>query len=318
MIDLLIADSGSSAALKEKPRAVFDVCPSPPLNWTDFAAYNLVTLARAGVPAELISMPLAGATGPVTLAGSVVQHAAESISGLTIHQLAEPGAPIVWGGAPAIFDMSSGSAPMGAIETAMLDLACAQVGKYFGLPTHAYLVASDSKLVDAQAAMESSMSAVLGALAGINMISGAGMLDSLACHSLEKLVIDAEAIASAQRLARGIEARTETLALGMFSQTGLHGDFLKLKETRALFRCEQHFASTIIGRSSRGENDDEVLNDTFSRARHRVRELRSSYLPAVLSAETRSRLLGIAARETRLVGLAGLPGIEQTAPILGI
>jgi trimethylamine:corrinoid methyltransferase-like protein len=144
------------------------------------------------------------------------------------------------------------------------------------------------------------------------------MLDSLACHSLEKLVIDAEAIASAQRLARGIEARTETLALGMFSQTGLHGDFLKLKETRALFRCEQHFASTIIDRSSRGENDDEVLNDTFSRARQRVRELRSSYSPAALSAETRSRLLGIAARETSLVGLAGLPGIEQTAPILGI
>src|SRR4029077_8254386 len=210
----------------------------------------------------LISMPLAGATGPVTMAGSVVQHAAESISGLTIHQLAEPGAPIVWGGAPAIFDMSSGGAPMGAIETAMLDLACAQVGKYFGLPTHAYLVASDSKLVDPQAAMESSMSAVLGALAGINMISGAGMLDSLACHRLEELVIDAEAIASAQRLARGIEARTETLALGMFSQTGLHGDFLKLKETRALFRCEQHFPSTIIDRISRGENDDEALHDT--------------------------------------------------------
>src|ERR1700745_4366485 len=127
---------------------------------------------------------------------------------------------------------------------------------------------------------------------------------------------------SVQKMGRrgvcGIEARTETLALGMFSQTGLHGDFLKLKETRALFRCEQHFASTIIDRRSRGKNYDEMLNDTFFRARQRVRELRSSYLPAVLSAETRSRLLGIAARETRLVGLAGLPGIEQTAPILGI
>jgi hypothetical protein len=104
----------------------------------------------------------------------------------------------------------------------------------------------------------------------------------------------------------------------MFSQTGLHGDFLKLKETRALFRCEQHFPSTIIDRISRGENDDEALHDTFSRARQRVRELRSSYSPAVLSAETRTRLLGIAARETSLVGLAGLPGIEQTAPLLGI
>ena len=93
---------------------------------------------------------------------------------------------------------------------------------------------------------------------------------------------------------------------------------VKLKETRALFRCEQHFPSTIIDRSSRAENDDEALHDIFSRARQRVRELRSSYSPAALPAETRSRLLGIAARETRLVGLAGLPGIEQTAPILGI
>src|SRR5438094_6541452 len=114
-----------------EPRAVFDVCPSPPLNWSEFASQNMVELARAGVPAEIVSMPMAGATAPVTLAGSVVQHAAECISGITIHQLAAPGAPIVWGGAPAIFDMRTGTTPMGAIETVMLDLACSQVGKHF-------------------------------------------------------------------------------------------------------------------------------------------------------------------------------------------
>ncbi len=124
--------------------------PSPPLNWSEFASQNLVDLARAGVPAEIVSMPLAGATAPVTLAGSVVQHAAECISGIVIHQLAQPGAPIVWGGAPAIFDMRTGRTPMGAIETAMLDLGCAEVGKYLGLPTHAYLVAGDGRMIDAQ------------------------------------------------------------------------------------------------------------------------------------------------------------------------
>ena len=187
-----------------------------------------------------------------------------------------------------------------------------------GLPTHAYLVAGDSKLVDAQAAMESGISAVMGALAGINMISGAGMLDSLACHSLEKLAIDAEAIASAQRLAAGIEARTDTLAIGMFSQTALHGDFLKLKETRALFRSEQHFPSPVIERASRSESEEEIPRDTFSRARARVTELLGSYPAPAPPAERRSRLLGIASRETSLGGLAGRPGIEQTAPILGI
>jgi trimethylamine--corrinoid protein Co-methyltransferase len=177
LLELLVIECGGREALRRQPRAIFDVCPSPPLNWSEFASQNLVDLARAGVPAEIVSMPLAGATAPVPLIGSVVQHAAECISGITIHQLAQPGAPIVWGGAPAIFDMRTGKTPMGAIETAMLDVACAQVGKYLGLPTHAYMVTGDGRLIDAQVEMESGMSTVLGALAGINMISGAGMLD---------------------------------------------------------------------------------------------------------------------------------------------
>jgi trimethylamine--corrinoid protein Co-methyltransferase len=309
MIELLAAASGGHEALKAKPRAVFDVCPSPPLNWSAFAAQNLVELARAGVPAEMISMPLAGATAPVTLAGAIVQHAAESLAGITIHQLANPGAPLVWGGAPAIFDMSTGNAPMGAIETAMLDLGCAQIGKSLGLPTHAYLVASDSWLIDAQAGAESGGSALLGALAGINMISGAGMLDFLACHSLEKLVIDAESIASAQRLLEGIVPRTETLALGMFAQTGLSGDFLKLKETRTLFRREQHFPSAVTDRSG-----DPNTPDLHTRARQRVAELLENYQRPSMAPEEEKALLAIAHREASMARLERLPGIEVREP----
>jgi len=136
MIDLLVADSGSRDKLRQEPRAVFDVCPSPPLNWSEFGSHNLLDLARAGVPAEIVAMPLAGGTAPVTLAGSVTQHAAEVLAGITLHQLAGPGSPVVWGGAPAIFDMRTGGAPMGAVETAMLNMACAEVGKHLGLPTH--------------------------------------------------------------------------------------------------------------------------------------------------------------------------------------
>jgi len=309
MLDLLAADAGGGEALKRRPRAVFDVCPSPPLNWSEFAAENLLQLGHAGVPAQMVSMPLAGATAPVTLAGSVVQHAAECISGITIHQLASPGAPIVWGGAPAIFDMSAGCAPMGAIETAMLNVACTQVGKYFGLPTHGYLVATDSKLVDAQAGIESGISAVLGALAGINMISGAGMLDSLACHSLEKLVIDAEAISYAQRLVRGVETGQETLAASAFAQIGLSGEFLRLKETRALFRSEQYFPSSVIQRGSEARADGQPLCDTFSRARTRVQEVLTSYKRPAMSLEREKSLLEIARREGARVGLQHLPGV---------
>jgi trimethylamine--corrinoid protein Co-methyltransferase len=309
LLELLAIESGGVDARRQQPRAVFDVCPSPPLNWSEFASQNLVDLARAGVPAEIVSMPLAGATAPVTLAGSVVQHAAECISGITIHQLAQPGAPIVWRGAPAIFDMRTGKTPMGAIETVMLDLACAQVGKYLGLPTHAYLVAGDGRVVDAQVEMESGMSAVLGALAGINMISGAGMLDFLACHSIEKLVIDAEAIASAQRLLEGIEPRGESLAVAMFEQTGLRGDFLKLKETRALFRKEQHFPSAVMDRGLSATAGS--TPDILKRARQRADELVGSYERHPLPAEREKEITAFAQREGKKAGLEGLPGISR-------
>jgi trimethylamine--corrinoid protein Co-methyltransferase len=322
MIDLLAADSGSPDRLRQQPRAVFDVCPSPPLNWSEFGSHNLIDLARAGVPAEIVSMPLAGGTAPVTLAGSVTQHAAEVLAGITLHQLAGPGSPIVWGGAPAIFDMRTGGAPMGAVETAMLNMACAEVGKHLGLPTHGYLVATDSKSVDAQAGAESARSATLGALAGINMISGAGMLESLACFSVEKLVIDAESIASAYRLARGIEVRSdevrsdkargekvpsETLATAMFAQIGLSGEFLKLKETRALFRQEQHLPSTVVDRSARGS---EPASDILTRARTRVDELVSKYRKPSLSEDVLRKFQAIVDREADRAGRTGVEGTE--------
>ena len=297
--------------LRQWPRAIFDVCPSPPLNWSEFASQNMVDLARAGVPAEIVSMPLAGATAPVTLAGSIVQHAAECISGITIHQLAQAGAPIVWGGAPAIFDMRTGRTPMGAIETAMLDVGCAEVGKYFGLPTHAYMVAGDGRLIDAQTEMESGMSAALGALAGINMISGAGMLDFLACHSIEKLVIDAEAIASAQRLIEGIEPRGESLALDVCADR-TNWRFSEAKETRALFRQEQHFPSAIM---DRGLANDSASKCILDRARERVEQLRSEYRRPELSADREQAMLKFAEAEAAQVGLSQLPGIDVGASL---
>ena len=147
MIDMLAILAGGHAAAREKPRAIFDVCPAPPLIWSNFASGNLIALARAGVPAEIVSVPLAGAAAPVTLLGAVTQHTAECLAGITIHQLAKAGSPIVWGGAACIFDMKKGATPMGAVETAMLDCSYAQVAKSLSMPTHTYLGATDSKQI---------------------------------------------------------------------------------------------------------------------------------------------------------------------------
>jgi len=310
MIDMLAIFAGGREALRDKPQAVFDVCPSPPLIWSDFGAQNLIELARAGVPAQMVSMPLAGAAAPVTLLGAVVQHAAESLSGITIHQLAGPGAPIVWGGAPAIFDMRKGTTPLGALETAMIDASYSQVGKSLGLPTHTYLGASDAKLVDAQAGMESGMTALIGALAGINMISGAGMLDFLACFSLEKLVLDAEAIGMTLRLLEGMQVRTETLATTMFEGINFKGEFLKQKTTRQLFAVEQYLPSAVIDRGSVRSWQEEGKQDAFSRAKTRVQNLLEQYQPPQHPAGQVAELQKMVEELARAAGMERLPEVE--------
>jgi trimethylamine--corrinoid protein Co-methyltransferase len=310
MFDMLAIFAGGRRELATRPLAVFDVCPSPPLIWSDFGAQNLIDLARAGVPAQIVSMPLAGAAAPVTLLGAVVQHAAECISGMTIHQLAQPGSPIVWGGAPAIFDMRQGTTPMGAIETAMIDAAYAQVGKSLGFPTHTYLGASDSKLVDAQAGMESGMTALVGALAGINMISGAGMLDFLACQSPEKLVVDAEAIGMVKRMLEGMQVHTETLATAMFEGINFKGDFLKQRLTRQLFPKEQYLPSKVIDRGSVRAWQEKGCLDTFGRAKGRVGELLKAYQAPGMDAIQRDELGGMVMSLARQAGMERLPAEE--------
>lgn len=310
MFELLAIYAGGRQALADKPLAVFDVCPTPPLIWSHFGAQNLIDLARAGVPAQIVSMPLAGAGGPVTLIGSVVQHAAECISGMAIHQLARPGSPIVWGGAPAIFDMRQGTTPMGAIETAMIDAAYAQVGKTLGFPTHAYLGASDAKIVDAQAGLESGITTVIGALAGINMISGAGMLDFLACQSPEKLVIDAEAIGMAKRLLSGVQVHTETLATALFAGINFKADFLKQKATRQLFAREQYLPSSVIDRGSIRAWQQGGSLDTFSRAKARTAQLLDAYRRPAAPAEQEHELHALVARLARTAGMEQLPALD--------
>lgn len=311
MIEMLAIFAGGRDALREKPRAVFDVCPSPPLIWSNFGAGNLIALARAGVPAEIVSMPLAGAAAPVTLVGAVTQHTAECLAGITIHQLARAGSPIVWGGAPAIFDMRKGGTPMGAVETAMIDNCYAQVGKSLGMPTHTYLSATDSKVVDAQAGMESGIGAMIGALSGINMISGAGMLDSLLCQSPEKLVIDAEGIAMAKRMLEGIKIHTDTLATGFYEGVNFKGgDFLKQKITLKLFQKEQYMPSTIIDRDSiRGWKESGGL-DAFGRARQRVQQLVASYKSPELDPAKVADIHAYVHDLARQAGMDSLPAHE--------
>jgi trimethylamine--corrinoid protein Co-methyltransferase len=241
MAEMLACVRGGSRELREKPLAIFDACPSPPLTWTNLTTQSVIDCARAGIPSEFVAMPLTGATAPVTLAGALVQHTAENLAGLVIAQLACAGAPVIFGGSPSSFDMRTGNPPMGAIETMMIDCGYTQIGKRLGLPTHAYMGLSDAKLLDTQAGLETGMGAILAALAGVNVISGPGMLDYESTQSLEKLLIDNEICGMALRMVEGITPREKPLALHLFQEMGAHPDFLTHAHTLQWLRKEHRF-----------------------------------------------------------------------------
>lgn len=234
--------------LAARPLAIFDCCPSPPLKWSDLTCMDLIRCARSGIPAELVSMPLTGATSPVTILGAVTQQCAENLSGIVIHQLAAAGSPIIYGGSPAMFDMRKGTTPMGAIETMMIDMASSQVGKHLGLPTHAYMGLSDAKVPDAQGGIESSLGALLAGLAGVNVVSGPGMLNFETCQSMEKLLIDNEICGMVHRFLDGIEKRGDTTCMELFANLTEKTHFLSNPHTLRWFREESYFPGKVIDR----------------------------------------------------------------------
>jgi len=307
MKELLVAAVGDEATLSAKPVAVFDICPSPPLLWSDLACQNLIDCARSDIPTQLISMPLAGATAPVTLAAAVIQHAAESLSGVTICQLARPGAPIVWGGSPAAFDMRKGTTPMGAVETWMIDMAYVQVGKALNLPTNTYLGLSDAKIVDAQCGLEAAGGILLAFLSGVNMVSSPGMLNFESSQSFEKVVIDADIIGMGRRLAAGIEAREEPIALTLMREMGHRADYLTDPHTHRWFRRELFLPSEVIDRSTLDEWEAAGAKSAFERATQRVEKLVRSYQPAPLPDVARRELERVTLRAARRFGMDELP-----------
>jgi trimethylamine--corrinoid protein Co-methyltransferase len=306
---LLAAVRGGERELAERPLAIFDCCPTSPLKWSDLTAQALLDAVRAGLPVQTVPVPMTGATSPVTLREAVVQQVAEGLSGLLLAQLARPGAAVVLGGAPSAFDMRHGTAAMGAIESAMLNVGHAQVARHLGLPCHGYLALSDSKLVDYQAGMESTAGAIIGALGGIDLISGPGLLDYLLTQSLEKLLLDHEACASALRLVRGIGIG-EPNGVALIGEAARLGQLLGHPHTRRHFREELTLASRLIDRQSYGDWAAAGQQDAACRARDEVRRLlRESPLPP-LADHVGRELETIITAEAARAGLGRLPGLR--------
>jgi len=307
MKDFQLAVRGSRRALKEKPLTIFSCCPTSPLKWSEVSAQNLLDCARHHIPMELVTMPLSGFIAPVTLTGTLIQHTAETLSGIVISQLACPGAPILYGGSPAVFDVRYETTPMGAVETMMIDCAYNEIGKYLNLPTQTYTSISDAKQLDAQAGLESGMGATLAALAGINSISGPGMIDFESCQSLEKLVLDNEICRMTFRLIEGITPRDDFPAVPILQELLKDRHLLISEHTLRHRDKEIWFPGPAIDRANREQWKQQGAKNLGRRLHDEVDKLLKTYQPNRLPETAKRDLIKLMDKEARRHGQDRLP-----------
>lgn len=260
------------APLRERPIVSTGFSILSPLHWTSLALAVFKETAGLGVPATINSEPLAGATAPVTLAGCLVIGDADTLSGLVINQLLEPGRPCFYNvGFAHVFDMSAGLALTGAPENALLQAAGADMARFHGLPSASWM-STESMCADSQAAFEKMITGMAHAAAGVNLIWGAGNLESTLAMSSEALVMDDEIAGYFLRFQRGIPVNEETLAMADIRESAKSGNFLNSEHTLKHFRGELSRAPLAV-RARRGDWEAKGSHTFAEAAAQRVREI---------------------------------------------
>ena len=263
--------------LVRRPMSMFTCCPNTPLRWGEDPVANIMDCAEWGIPIEIVPVLLLGMISPVTTVGALVLHTAEVLSGLAIAQAVRPGTPVVFGGAPASFHMRLMSNPMTAVEALQLYCGYAQVAKRLKLPCQAYMALSDSKFNDPQAGMETGVGAFLAASAGINSVSGPGMLDFVNCFSFEKLVFDDEIVAHARRFVRPVEVRGDLPAGDLIAELVRDHHLLTSEHTLEHWPDELYLPGPTLDRTNWDQWAEQGSRDWRARANEVIDETLANY-----------------------------------------
>ena len=221
-----------------RPFLTFLVSVTSALTIREDAAETILEGARAGVPLCIYSGPMAGATSPVTLAGTLAQGNAEALAGIVLAKVVNPDVPVIYGSWTRAMDMKYANVAFGSPEFALLRVGSCQLAKLYGLPSSGGGILCDSKIPDAQFAYEKMMTALLPAMARMNMIVGMGLVGHENVLSLEALVIDNEIAGFTRRALQGVRVDEERLAFDLIERLGPGGQFLAEEHTLRYFRQE--------------------------------------------------------------------------------
>ena len=276
--------AGGPEELRRKPFVSFITLVISPFKIDKDYGEMTCYFAQKGLPVVVPTEPMCGTTAPITLAGNVLTHVAETLGGITLVQSVNEEAPGICGSVGSISDLRTMGNLGGPIERAMINAAVSQMAQYFGIPLYSTAGTSDAKEVNIQAAYESAMSSLLVAMSGANYIHDiAGLMEFDLTVSYEKLVMDNEILGMCQRVLRGIEVNDDTLATDLIIEKGPGKDFLAEEHTVEYMRKE-FFVPQLANREKREALEPDT--DALSRAKAFVQTIRQedreSQLPPIV------------------------------------
>jgi len=265
--------AGGQEQLRKRPIISMIACCMSPLKLDEHYADMMIAIAKAGIPLICPAEPLCGATSPITVAGNVLMQTVDSLMGVLLAQIVNPGTPVIFGSVATSTDLRDLKYLAGSVEMGLTNAGSAQMAQYYKLPFYATGGMTDSKVLDSQSGYESAITNLLCALAGSNFIhDSAGLMEFAMTVCLEKYVIDNDILGMVLRAVEGIKVNDETLAFDLIKQVGPAGNFITAKHTRRHMRSE-HYEPTVSDRNLREDWEAEGGKPTWERAKIKVKQI---------------------------------------------
>jgi trimethylamine--corrinoid protein Co-methyltransferase len=282
---------GGEEELRRGPVFSAVVNANSPLRYDERMLGGLLTYARYRQPVAITPFVLAGAMSPVSLPSALAQQNAEVLAGVTLTQLVDPGAPVIYGGFATSTDMQTGSPAFGGPEGAQALLAGAQLARFYGIPYRGSGGLNNSKIPDAQAAYETQMTLWPAVLGHTNLIiHSAGWLESGLVCSLEKFIIDVEGLAMMSRFLRGLEINEETLALEEIAEVGPGGNHFGTDYTMSRFH-DAFYRPSVSDRQNYETWAEQGAKDAMQRSYEIANQLLELYEQPALPSTVQGELM---------------------------
>ena len=279
-IELCAAAVGGMDVLEEKPILMIYSEPTTPLSHTKEALDKVMIMAEHKLPCIYTPGMAIGAAAPVTIAGALVVGIADSLTGLVLSQLVNPGAPIVCAAAGAPVDMKTMQYCYGSPEWIWIHAVSDEIFRYLDIPRFTAAGCTDSKVIDAQAGIESAIQVMMAWGTYGNLIHDAGFTDFGMTGNIEQTIICDEIYSMIKHMFAGYSLDDDHIGLDVIDRVGPQGCYIAEEHTAKYFR--ETWTPDLTDRYSREMWDGRNMQQ---RAHDRLVQILDNYQPEPMCEE---------------------------------